>query len=41
MPKGFFTMRIRVMTKQDIPAGLRLNTLSGWNQLPPIGSAFS
>jgi len=32
MPKGFFTMRIRVMTKQDIPAGLRLNTLSGWNQ---------
>jgi len=25
-------MRIRVMTKQDIPAGLRLNTLSGWNQ---------
>ena len=25
-------MFIRVMTKQDIPAGLRLNTLSGWNQ---------
>ena len=25
-------MRIRVMTEQDIPAGLRLNTLSGWNQ---------
>jgi GNAT superfamily N-acetyltransferase len=25
-------MRIRVMTVQDIPAGLRLNTLSGWNQ---------
>jgi predicted N-acetyltransferase YhbS len=32
MPKGFSQMRIRVMTKQDIPAGLRLNTLSGWNQ---------
>jgi len=32
MPKGFFTMRIRVMTKQDIPAGLRLNTLSDGNQ---------
>src|SRR6267154_4381650 len=32
MPKGFSKMRIRVMTKQDIPAGLRLNTLSGWNQ---------
>src|SRR4029077_2999055 len=25
-------MHIRVMTEQDIPAGLRLNTLSGWNQ---------
>jgi|SRR5437016_6286562 len=25
-------MRLRIMTKQDIPAGLRLNTLSGWNQ---------
>jgi predicted N-acetyltransferase YhbS len=25
-------MRIRVMTEQDVPAGLRLNTLSGWNQ---------
>jgi len=25
-------MRIRVMTEEDIPAGLRLNTLSGWNQ---------
>jgi len=32
MPKGFSQMRIRVMTEQDIPAGLRLNTLSGWNQ---------
>jgi predicted N-acetyltransferase YhbS len=32
MPKGFSQMRIRIMTKQDIPAGLRLNTLSGWNQ---------
>jgi predicted N-acetyltransferase YhbS len=25
-------MHIRAMTEQDIPAGLRLNTLSGWNQ---------
>jgi predicted N-acetyltransferase YhbS len=25
-------MRIRVMTEQDVPAGLRLNALSGWNQ---------
>jgi len=25
-------MRLRVMTEQDIPAGLRLNTLAGWNQ---------
>jgi GNAT superfamily N-acetyltransferase len=25
-------MRIRIMTKQDVPAGLRLNTLAGWNQ---------
>jgi predicted N-acetyltransferase YhbS len=25
-------MRIRVMTEQDVPAGLRLNTLAGWNQ---------
>ena len=25
-------MRLRVMTEQDIPGGLRLNTLSGWNQ---------
>jgi predicted N-acetyltransferase YhbS len=25
-------MRIRVMTENDVPAGLRLNTLSGWNQ---------
>src|ERR1700730_2855874 len=25
-------MRIRVMTEHDIPAGLRLNGLSGWNQ---------
>jgi GNAT superfamily N-acetyltransferase len=25
-------MRIRVMTEHDIPAGLRLNSLSGWNQ---------
>src|SRR5712671_5450931 len=30
--EGFSQMRIRVMTEQDIPAGLRLNTLSGWNQ---------
>jgi len=25
-------MNLRTMTKQDIPGGLRLNTLSGWNQ---------
>jgi GNAT superfamily N-acetyltransferase len=25
-------MLIRVMTEQDIPAGLRLNTVAGWNQ---------
>jgi GNAT superfamily N-acetyltransferase len=25
-------MRIRVMTEKDVPAGLRLNTLAGWNQ---------
>jgi GNAT superfamily N-acetyltransferase len=25
-------MRLRNMTEQDIPAGLRLNTLAGWNQ---------
>jgi GNAT superfamily N-acetyltransferase len=25
-------MRLRVMTKQDVPHGLRLNTVSGWNQ---------
>ena len=25
-------MHLRVMTEQDIPVGLRLNTLSGWNQ---------
>ena len=25
-------MRLRIMTEQDVPAGLRLNTLSGWNQ---------
>src|ERR1700730_3706939 len=30
--KDFQGMRIREMTEQDIPGGLRLNTLSGWNQ---------
>ena len=25
-------MRLRVMTEHDIPAGLRLNTVAGWNQ---------
>src|SRR5215470_909995 len=25
-------MRLRVMTKKDIPGGVRLNTLAGWNQ---------
>ena len=25
-------MRIRVMNERDLPAGLRLNTLAGWNQ---------
>jgi GNAT superfamily N-acetyltransferase len=25
-------MRLRVMTKQDVPAGLRLKELAGWNQ---------
>jgi GNAT superfamily N-acetyltransferase len=25
-------MHLRVMTKLDVPAGLRLNTLAGWNQ---------
>jgi len=38
MPKGFFTMRIRVMTKQDIPAGLRLNTLSDGIRLRRLGA---
>jgi GNAT superfamily N-acetyltransferase len=27
-------MRIRVMTKRDIPSGLRLSALAGWNQTP-------
>src|SRR6266852_2945937 len=31
-------MRIRVMTEQDIPAGLRLNTLSGWILKRPPGT---
>lgn len=25
-------MRLRIMNEQDVPGGLRLNTLSGWNQ---------
>jgi GNAT superfamily N-acetyltransferase len=25
-------VKLRVMTKQDIPGGLRLNTIAGWNQ---------
>lgn len=25
-------MRLRVMSEEDVPGGLRLNTLSGWNQ---------
>src|SRR5215470_16986887 len=25
-------MRLRMMHEQDVPAGLRLNTLAGWNQ---------
>src|ERR1041385_7999133 len=25
-------MRLRIMTEQDVPGGIRLNTLSGWNQ---------
>jgi GNAT superfamily N-acetyltransferase len=25
-------MRLRIMTEQDVPGGLRLNTLCGWNQ---------
>lgn len=25
-------MRLRIMTEQDVPDGMRLNTLSGWNQ---------
>jgi len=25
-------MHLRIMTEQDVPAGVRLNTLSGWNQ---------
>ena len=25
-------MRLRIMTEQDVPGGVRLNTLSGWNQ---------
>src|SRR5215510_2795959 len=25
-------MHLRIMTEQDVPDGLRLNTLSGWNQ---------
>jgi GNAT superfamily N-acetyltransferase len=28
--RGF--MRLRVMTRQDIPGGVRLNTIIGWNQ---------
>jgi GNAT superfamily N-acetyltransferase len=31
-PGDFLRMHLRVMTEQDIPVGLRLNTLSGWNQ---------
>jgi GNAT superfamily N-acetyltransferase len=31
-PWYFLPMRLRTMTKTDIPAGLRLNELAGWNQ---------
>ena len=27
-----FKMRLRIMNEQDVPGGLRLNTLAGWNQ---------
>jgi ribosomal protein S18 acetylase RimI-like enzyme len=33
-------MRIRVMTENDVPAGLRLNTLSGWNQTSADWQSF-
>src|SRR5215470_18615724 len=29
--RGIF-MRLREMTKKDIPGGVRLNTVAGWNQ---------
>ena len=33
-------MKLRVMTTKDIPGGLRLNTLAGWNQTEADWSCF-
>src|SRR5215470_8030683 len=30
---GTFPMHLRIMTEQDVPDGVRLNSLSGWNQV--------
>ena len=37
---GRFNMKLRVMTMQDIPGGVRLNTLAGWNQTDADWSRF-
>ena len=31
-PRNSAAMRLRTMTKADIPAGLRLKEIAGWNQ---------
>src|ERR1700743_394620 len=33
-------MQLRVMTRQDIPGGVRLNTIAGWNQTEADWSRF-
>jgi GNAT superfamily N-acetyltransferase len=33
-------MHLRTMTEQDLPGGLRLNTLAGWNQTAPDWQRF-
>ena len=37
---GRFGMKLRVMTTNDIPGGVRLNTLAGWNQTDADWSRF-
>src|SRR2546426_10308735 len=34
------TARLRVMTEADIPAGMRLKELAGWNQTPSDWERF-